>query len=106
MTLDDLARAALRMRPDRIVFGEVRGPEMVTALDAFSTGHDGSLLTVHSRSAAGALARMGHLACRGASWLNYNDARAAVEEAFDLVVHLEKSGGMREVAEIHRVAGG
>lgn len=101
--LDELVRAALRMRPDRIVFGEVRGPEMLTALDAMSTGHEGSLLTVHARSASGALNRMASLACGGASWLDRASARREVAAAFDLVVHLERSDGSRRIAGILEV---
>ena len=98
--LDELARAALRMRPDRIVVGEVRGPEMATALDAMSTGHEGSMLTVHARDAAGALARMASLACRGARWLDRSAALEEVRDCLDVVVHLVRRGGCRQIAEI------
>jgi pilus assembly protein CpaF len=100
VTLDDLARASLRMRPDRIVFGEVRGSEMTTILDALATGHSGSLLTVHARSGREALDRMAALACRGAPWLSHDRARSEIASVFDVVVQLQRVNGTREVVEI------
>lgn len=101
--LDELARAALRMRPDRLVIGEVRGPEMLTALDAMSTGHDGSLLTVHARSATGALSRMASLACRGSPRIEHTWALAEITSVVDLVVHLDRCDGRRRIAEVLEV---
>ena len=62
MTIRDLLRNALRMRPDRIVIGEVRGPEALDLLTALNTGHDGALSTVHANSPGDALRRMETLA--------------------------------------------
>ena len=97
--LSDLFRASLRMRPDRIVVGEVRGREALVALDAMSTGHEGSMVTVHARSAHDAVGRFVSLATRDGSM-----DPAAIEErftrAFDLVVHLERLDGDRTVTEI------
>lgn len=100
LPLPELARAALRMRPDRIVVGEARGPEMLTALDAMTTGHEGSMVTVHARSASGAIQRMATLACRGARWLSRQDAVDEVCEAVDVIVHLTRTEGARRVAEV------
>lgn len=99
--LTSLVRAALRMRPDRIVIGEVRGGEVLAALAAMSVGHAGSMVTVHARSAsemAGRLVTLGLMAGSGAS-----EATLArqVETVFDLFVYLDRGrDGGRRVAEI------
>jgi pilus assembly protein CpaF len=98
-----LVRAALRMRPDRIVVGEVRGAEAFDALSAMSTGHEGSLVTVHARSAAGALDRIASLALEADTGMSLEVIRLRVEAAFDLVVHLERRGRTRCVAEVLEV---
>jgi pilus assembly protein CpaF len=74
--LATLLRASLRMRPDRIVVGEVRGPEALVALDAMSTGHDGSMMTLHARSAAEADERLVALALAAASGTSEASLRA------------------------------
>lgn len=99
VSLGDLLRAALRMRPDRIVVGEVRGPEALVALDAFSTGHPGSMVTVHARSAADVADRMVSLASASLS-VSEETLRRRFADAFDLVVHVERSRGLRRVVEI------
>jgi pilus assembly protein CpaF len=98
VTLVDLFRGALRMRPDRIVVGEVRGAEARVALDAFSTGHPGSLVTLHASSTADVIERFVTLA----SGAEVPDAtlRTRVRDAFDLVVHIERLNGVRRVAEL------
>jgi pilus assembly protein CpaF len=97
---DDLLRAALRMRPDRIVVGEVRGRESLTALHAMSTGHEGSMAAIHARSAGDAARRMIALALEDPS----APSEAALETMFgsgiDVVVHLHREGGIRRIAEI------
>jgi pilus assembly protein CpaF len=98
--LGTLLRAALRMRPDRIVVGEVRGAEALVALEAMTTGHDGSLLTVHSSSAMGALDRLVLLAARAGSSLGEGSLRAQFEQAIDVVVHLKRQGERRVVERI------
>ena len=77
---------ALRMRPDRIVVGEVRGPEALDMLTALSTGHDGSLCTVHAGSAAEALRRLETLALMADVGLPHAAIREQVADAIDLVV--------------------
>lgn len=89
--LHALVRASLRMRPDRIVVGEVRGPEADAALAAMATGHEGSMLTVHARSAAEAPERLAYLACRDAG---------EVRRAVGAFVHVARAQGRRRVAEI------
>ena len=100
--LQELLRASLRMRPDRIVVGEVRGPEALVALDAMSTGHEGSFVTVHARSASDVLDRLVALAMQGTA-ARMSELRARFVRAFDLVVHLERVEGHRIVAAIEEV---
>ena len=105
-----LVRNALRMRPDRIVVGEVRGPEALDMLGAMSTGHDGSLCTVHAGSPEEALRRLETLALMAGVGLPHAAIREQVAGAIDLVVHQERGadGARRVVAvsEVVRVAGG
>jgi pilus assembly protein CpaF len=103
LDLDALVRAALRMRPDRIIVGEVRGPEMVAALAAMSTGHDGSMVTVHANSASDAIGRMASLALQGTIRSTESSVLAEIRRALDLVIHLERRGGRRCVAEVVEV---
>jgi pilus assembly protein CpaF len=110
VTIRRLVRNALRMRPDRIVVGEVRGPEALDMLSAMSTGHDGSLCTVHAGSPAEALRRLETLALMAGLGLPHAAIREQVADAVDLVVHQARlPGGARRVvavAEVVRVAGG
>lgn len=99
-----LVRAALRMRPDRIVIGEVRGPEVFDVLAAMSTGHGGSMVTVHARSAAGARERMVELALAAETAWREEALRRAVERAFDVIVHLERGPQGRRVSAIEERA--
>jgi len=85
-----LVRNALRMRPDRIVVGEVRGPEALDMLSAMTTGHDGSLSTVHAGSAEEALRRIETLALMADVGLPHAAIRELVADAVDLVVHQER----------------
>jgi pilus assembly protein CpaF len=98
--LTDLVRTALRMRPDRLVVGEVRGSEALVALSALATGHEGSILTVHARSAADALERIVTLALGASSGASEAALRTAARRAFGLVVHLRRDGGLRVVDEV------
>jgi pilus assembly protein CpaF len=110
VTIRQLVVNALRMRPDRIVVGEVRGPEALDMLQALNTGHDGSLTTVHANSPADALRRIETLALMAGVGLPHAAIRDQVASALDLVVHQDRlPGGMRvveSVSEVVRVAGG
>ncbi|HEX2105336.1 MAG TPA: CpaF family protein [Solirubrobacteraceae bacterium] len=110
VTIRRLVRNALRMRPDRIVVGEVRGAEALDMLSAMSTGHDGSLCTVHAGSPAEALRRLETLALMAGVGLPHAAIREQVADAVDLVVHQARAGGgarrVVAVAEVVRVAGG
>src|SRR6478752_4105658 len=110
VTIRALVRNALRMRPDRIVVGEVRGAEALDMLSAMSTGHDGSLCTVHAGSPAEALRRVETLALMADVGLPHGAIREQVAGALDVVVHQSRmpDGSRRvvSVAEVVRVAGG
>jgi pilus assembly protein CpaF len=101
VTIRDPLRNALRMRPDRIVIGEVRGAEALDLLTALNTGHDGALSTVHASSARDAIARLETLALMAGVGLPHAAIAEQVRRGVDLVVHLERDGtGARRVAEI------
>jgi pilus assembly protein CpaF len=110
VTVRRLVRNALRMRPDRIVVGEVRGAEALDMLSAMSSGHDGSLSTVHAGSPEEALRRVETLALMAGLGLPHEAVRDQVAGALDLVVHQARmSDGSRRVvavSEVVRVAGG
>jgi pilus assembly protein CpaF len=110
VTIRRLVRNALRMRPDRIVVGEVRGAEALDMLTALSTGHDGSLSTVHAGSPAEALRRIEVLALMADLGLPHAAIREQVADAFDFVVcQARVADGTRRVvsvAEVVRVAAG
>ncbi|MFN2588402.1 MAG: CpaF family protein [Actinomycetota bacterium] len=96
--LDALVRASLRMRPDRIVVGEVRGREAAAALAAMATGHAGSMITLHARSAADAPARLAALAA--AASVAPTAVEDRVRRAIGVFVHVGRSGGIRRVEAI------
>lgn len=99
-----LVKTALRMRPDRILVGEVRGGEALDMLAAMTTGHDGSLTTVHANSARGALERIQTLALMSGVEVPHTAIRRMIGSAIDLVVHLRRAdGGRREVCELSEV---
>jgi pilus assembly protein CpaF len=110
VTIRDLLRNALRMRPDRIVIGEVRGPEALDLLTALNTGHDGALSTVHANSPEDALRRLETLALMAAIGLPHGAIRDQLGRGIQLVVHLsrEADGARRVVAlgEVVAAAGG
>ncbi len=109
VTIRDLLRNALRMRPDRIVIGEVRGQEALDLLSALNTGHDGALSTVHANSPADALSRLETLALMAGVGLPHAAVAEQVQRGIDLVVHLDRrADGARvvtEIAEVVRAAG-
>ncbi|HEY7487689.1 MAG TPA: TadA family conjugal transfer-associated ATPase [Streptosporangiaceae bacterium] len=100
VTLHDLVRQALRMRPDRLVVGEVRGHEVVDLLAALNTGHEGGCGTLHANAAADVPARLEALAC--AAGLSRDAVHSQLAAALDVVVHLvrDAGGGRRRIAEI------
>ena len=100
-TLADLVRSTLRLRPDRIIVGEVRGAEALDMLKAWTTGHPGGLATVHANSARGALYRIEQLVQESVLTV----PRRLIAEAIDILVFLEGRGSARKVTEVARVEG-
>jgi pilus assembly protein CpaF len=100
----ELVRNSLRMRPDRIIVGEVRGAEALDMLQAMNTGHDGSLSTVHANSSRDALARVETMVLMAGFDLPVRAIRQQVSAALDLIVHLERlEDGTRRVTAITEV---
>jgi pilus assembly protein CpaF len=106
VTQRDLVRNALRMRPDRILVGEVRGPEVWDMLQAMNTGHEGSLTTVHANSAADALARLEMMVSMTGFSLPINVVRQYILAGIKLIVQLARlRGGPRKVMQVSEIAG-
>lgn len=105
ITIRDLIRTALRMRPTRIIVGEVRGPEALDMLQAMNTGHDGSLSTGHANSPADMLTRLETMVLMG-SEMPLSAVRAQIASAIDLMVHVGRfRDGSRKVVEISEIVG-
>jgi pilus assembly protein CpaF len=101
----DLVRAALRLRPDRLVLGEVRGGEAFDLLQALNTGHDGSLSTIHANGPLDALARLETLVLLAGTGLPLEAARSQVAACVDAVIHLARHrNGSRQVESVAEVA--
>jgi pilus assembly protein CpaF len=104
ITIRDLVRNSLRMRPDRIVVGEVRGGEALDMLQALNTGHDGSLTTLHANSPRDALARVETMVLMAGYDLPLRAIRQQITSALDVIVHLERMyDGSRKVVSITEV---
>ena len=102
----ELVRNSLRMRPDRIVVGEVRGPETLDMLQAMNTGHDGSLSTVHANTPRDALSRLETMVLMAGFDLPIRAIRQQVASALDLIVHIERvEDGSRHVTAVTEVQG-
>ena len=103
VTLQQLVRSALRLRPDRIIVGEVRGPEALDMIAALNTGHDGSMSTVHANSPEEALWRLETLALSGDSRVGEEAVRRQLRAAVHVVVQVQRSDGHRRVTSIAEV---
>ncbi len=107
VSLRDLVRQSLRMRPDRLIVGEVRGAEVVDLLNALNTGHSGGAATVHANSAADSLVRLELLALQAG--LSREAAQTAITTAFRTVIHIERDAQgrrrIRTIAEVDRTTG-
>lgn len=102
----ELVKNALRMRPDRIVVGEVRGPEALDMLQAMNTGHEGSLTTVHANSPRDALSRLETLVLLAGIELSQRSIREQIGSAFDLIVQVKRlPDGSRRVVSVTEVTG-
>ncbi len=107
VTLEQLVRTALRLRPDRLVVGEVRGPEVLGLVQALNTGHDGSWSTCHANSALDALHRLETLIIQAAPAWPLRAVREQLSRSIDVVVHVARTGrAARRVVEIGEVAAG
>ena len=105
ISIRDLIRTALRMRPDRLIVGEVRGPEALDMLQAMNTGHDGSMSTGHANSTEDMLSRIETMVLMGGELPLYA-VRGQIGSAIDVMVHLARyEDGSRKISEISRVAG-
>ncbi len=105
ITIRALVRNSLRMRPDRIIVGEVRGHEALDMLQAMNTGHEGSLATVHANAPEDAIRRLETLASMSGLGIAFEALRDEINGAIDLVVHLTRGAdGSRRVAEVAAVA--
>lgn len=104
ITIKDLIKSALRMRPDRIIVGEVRGAEALDMLQAMNTGHDGSLSTGHANSTYDMLSRLETMVLQGAAGLPLEAIRQQIASAVDIIIHLsrlrDKSRKTMEIVEI------
>jgi pilus assembly protein CpaF len=105
VTIRDLLRTTLRLRPDRILLGEVRAGEAFDLLQALNTGHAGSLSTLHANSAGLALARFTTCVLQSGIEIPYRAVRTNIAEALDFVVHIERRQGRRFVTEIFAIKG-
>ncbi len=106
VTIRDLVRNSLRMRPDRIIVGEVRGAEALDMLQAMNTGHDGSLSTVHANSPRDALARLETMVLMAGIELPSRAIREQIASALHLIVHLQRfRDGSRRVTHVTEVGG-
>ena len=98
--MNDLLAASLRMRPDRIILGELRGPEAYAFLRAINTGHPGSMTSVHADSAERAIEQIVLLVLQAGTQLGRDDVRHYVRSTVDVFVQLTRTGGRRRVAEV------
>jgi len=106
LTIRQLLRNSLRMRPDRILVGEVRGAEALDMLQAMNTGHDGSMSTIHSNSARDALSRLETMVMMASIDIPFQAVRAQIASAVNLIVHQARMpDGRRKVAQIAEVVG-
>lgn len=104
VSLDDLLRSALRLRPDRLIVGEVRGVEALTLVQAMNTGHSRCLATMHANSALDGLHRLDLLTMQAAPGWTLQDARHMVNSAVDIVIHMSRRPyGKRCVIQIAKV---
>ena len=106
ITQRDLVRNSLRMRPDRIVVGEVRGAEALDMLQAMNTGHDGSLTTVHANSSRDALSRIETMVAMSGVQFPIAALRSQIAAAIDVIIHVERhEDGRRRVTSIQEING-
>ena len=99
--MQELVRSSMRLRPDRVVVGEVRGAEALDLIKVWGTGHPGGIATIHAGSAIGALLRLEQLILEVA----VNPPRALIAEAVNVVIHIAGRGRKRRIESIARIVG-
>ncbi len=106
VTLRDLVKNSLRMRPDRIIVGEVRGPEAMDMLQAMNTGHPGSMSTIHANSSRDALSRLEVMVSMGAMTISERALRSLTASAINIIVHLARlPDGKRRFISLSEITG-
>lgn len=95
VTTDDLMRASLRMRPDRLIVGELRGPEVITFMRAINTGHPGSFASIHASSTQGALEQLSLMCLQAGLGLSREDTLSYTRTMIDVVIQLRRDSGQR-----------
>jgi type IV secretion system protein VirB11 len=104
VTTDDLLQAALRLRPDRIVLGELRGGEAVSFLRATNTGHPGSFSTIHANSTSGALEQLALMVMQSGLGLSRSETIEYARSVIDVVVQLGREGAERKIVAIEQLS--
>lgn len=106
ITIRDLVRTTLRMRPNRIIIGECRGPEAFDMLQAMNTGHEGSLTTLHANSPRGALSRLEMMMMMAVKDVPLHVIREQIASAVNLIIQVDRlTGGPRRITSITEVSG-
>lgn len=105
VTIRDLVRASLRLRPDRLIVGEIRGEEAYDLLQALNTGHAGSLSTIHANSARQALTRFRNCILQAGLEIPHRALQAQIAESIELLIHVERRVEARRVSEVVEVEG-
>lgn len=100
LTTNDLLQAALRMRPDRLVLGELRGEEAVSFLRAINTGHPGSVSTIHANAPAAALEQLALMVMQAGLGLRHDETIAYARSVIDVVVQLDRHDGRRQISDL------
>ncbi|WP_334186018.1 P-type DNA transfer ATPase VirB11 [Novosphingobium sp.] len=104
VSAEDLLIASLRMRPDRIILGEMRGREALTFLRAVNTGHPGSISTIHADSPERAIDQLALLVLQAGATMGWEDVRRYILRSVDIIVQLERRNGRRCIVDLHEVA--
>ena len=100
-TTDILLQSALRMRPDRIIVGELRGREAITYLEAINTGHGGSISTIHAETAKLAIDRLAIMVLQAGTPLTFAEVKDYIARSIDVIVQLGREDGKRGITELH-----
>jgi pilus assembly protein CpaF len=105
VTLHDLVKLSLHMRPDRLVIGEIRGEEVFSLLQAVNTGHDGSMCTIHANNSQDAIARLEMLSLMARSNINIEVVRRFIKSGIDIIIHMNRyPGGRRLISQVSELS--